>query len=298
MRGMSLEFNTVALVGKYQSADIVDTLTRLARFARDAGAQVWIETETAAATGLTGREETASFERIGEFADLVIVLGGDGTMLMAARRVAPHTVPLLGINLGRLGFLTDVGHDEMLERVGEILTGRYLRERRILLEAEVLRAGERVFADTALNDVVLSRGEIGRMIEFELHVDGEYIYSQRSDGMIVATPTGSTAYALSANGPLLHPRLAGIVLVPLCPHALTHRPLALAQDSTVELVIRPGHDARIHFDGQTLFDAREGDRIVLRRSPQTVTLLHPEGYSYFAVLREKLHWSAVPQRPR
>jgi NAD+ kinase len=170
----------------------------------------------------------------------------------------------------------------------------YLRERRVLLEAEVWRDGERVFSNMALNDIVLSRGEIGRMIEFELHVDGEYIYSQRSDGMIIATPTGSTAYALSANGPILHPRLAGIVLVPLCPHALTYRPLALAQDSVIELVVLEPRDAVVHCDGQTVFEVRPGDSLRVLRSKQGVTLLHPEGYSYFAVLREKLHWSALP----
>ena len=292
---MSLEFNTVALIGKYQSAEMAGALQEMAQFVRAAGAHVWFEAETANAIGLAGDEEIACFERIGESADLAIVLGGDGTMLNAARRLASYTVPLVGINQGRLGFLTDVARGEMLPRVGEILAGKYLRERRSLLEAEVLRDGVPVFATKALNDVVLSRGEIGRMIEFELHVDGEFIYSQRSDGIIVATPTGSTAYALSANGPILHPRLAGIVLVPLCPHALTFRPLALAHDSEVELVVSPQHGARVHFDGHTLFDAHGGDSVRLRRSSQSVTLLHPEGYSYFAVLREKLHWSASPR---
>jgi len=222
-------------------------------------------------------------------------VGGDGTLLAAARRLAAHTLPLLGINQGRLGFLTDIGRGEMLERVGEILDGKYLRERRVLLEAEVLRGGEPVFSSVALNDVVVSRGEVGRMIEFELTVDSEYIYSQRSDGIIVATPTGSTAYALSANGPILHPRLAGIVLVPLSPHGLTYRPIALSHDSVVDIMIVAPHDARIHYDGQTLFDAHGGDCVRVRRSFQSVTLLHPPGYSYFAVLREKLHWSSTPR---
>lgn len=291
---MSEEFRIIALVGKYQSADVAEALSRMAGFLQGRGLEVWLEAETAQSVGHAGSVRVASFDEIGEGADLVIVMGGDGTMLTAARALAGHTLPLIGVNQGRLGFLTDVPHDEMLARVGEILDGQYLRERRSLLEVELWREGACIHSGMALNDIVLSRGEIGRMIEFELHVDGEYIYSQRSDGMIIATPTGSTAYALSANGPILHPRLAGIVLVPLCPHALTYRPLALAQDSAVELVILGSRDAVVHCDGQTLFEAREGDRLRVVRSLQGVTLLHPEGYSYFAVLREKLHWSALP----
>lgn len=288
------EFKIIALVGKYQSADVAEALARMADFLQQRGLEVWLEADTAQAVGHDGSVRVANFDEIGEGADLVLVMGGDGTMLTTARMLAAYTLPLVGVNQGRLGFLTDVSHAEMFERVGEILGGQYLRERRSLLEVEQWRGGERIHTAMALNDIVLSRGEIGRMIEFELHVDDEYIYSQRSDGMIVATPTGSTAYALSANGPILHPRLAGIVLVPLNPHALTYRPLALAQDSVVDLVILGPRDGIVHCDGQTLFDAREGDRLRVLRSQQGVTLLHPEGYSYFAVLREKLHWSALP----
>lgn len=291
---MDDEFRIVALVGKFRSADVAESVMRMAAFLAARGLEVWLEAGTACAVGHTGSERVLSFEEIGEGADLVIVMGGDGTMLTAARALGVHQLPLVGVNQGRLGFLTDVSHAEMFERVGEIIDGRYLRERRSLLEIELWRAGERIHSGMALNDVVLSRGEIGRMIEFELQVDGEYIYTQRSDGMIIATPTGSTAYALSANGPILHPRLAGIVLVPLCPHALTYRPLALAQDSVVELKILGERDAMVHCDGQTIFEATAGDCIRVLRSQQGVTLLHPEDYSYFNVLREKLHWSALP----
>lgn len=289
------EFRTVALVGKYQSAEVAQALTALSAFLQTRGVSVLVDEDTARVVGGVGGAKAVSFEQISERADLAVVVGGDGTLLTAARRLATHTVPLLGINQGRLGFLTDVGRDEMLDRLGEILDGKYLRERRVLLEAEVLRGGQPVFTSVALNDVVVSRGEIGRMIEFELTVDGEYIYSQRSDGIIVATPTGSTAYALSANGPILHPRLAGMVLVPLSPHGLTYRPIALSHDSVVDIMIVAPHDARIHFDGQTLFDAHGGDCVRVRKSLQSVTLLHPPEYSYFAVLREKLHWSATPR---
>jgi NAD+ kinase len=289
------EFRTVALVGKYQSAEVAEALGRLSAYLQTRGVSVLVDEDTARVVGEVGGAQAVTFEQIAERADLAVVVGGDGTLLTAARRLAAYTVPLLGINQGRLGFLTDVGRGEMLDRLGEILDGQYLRERRVLLEAEVLRDGAPVFSSVALNDVVVSRGQIGRMIEFELTVDGEYIYSQRSDGVIVATPTGSTAYALSANGPILHPRLAGMVLVPLSPHGLTYRPIALSHDSTVDIRVIAPHDACIYFDGQTKFDARGGDCIRVKRSFQSVTLLHPPGYSYFAVLREKLHWSATPR---
>lgn len=288
------EFKIVALIGKYQTADVADALAQLIDFLAAQGIEVWLEAQTAQAVGHSGDTRIASFEQIGEAADLVVVVGGDGTMLTAARRLAAYTLPVVGVNQGRLGFLTDVGRDEMVERLGEVLAGHYLRERRILLEGEVWRDGEKVYSATAVNDVVLSRGQFGRLIEFELHIDGEYIYTQRSDGMIMATPTGSTAYSLSANGPILHPRLAGILLVPLCPHALTYRPLALAQDSVIDLVVRPPHDSPVHFDAQFPFVVKQGDRLRVQRSSLSVTLLHPAGYSYFAMLREKLHWSAEP----
>jgi len=148
-----------------------------------------------------------------------------------------------------------------------------------------------------LNDCVISKGESGRMIEFELHIDGEFVYFQRSDGIVISTPTGSTAYAMSANGPILHPKVSGIALVPLCPHALTHRPITVSDDCCIDLVIQPPHDARIHFDGQTRFDARAGDRICIARSEHSVCLLHPPGHSYFSTLREKLHWSSSARLP-
>lgn len=291
---MSEEFKIVALVGKYQSAEVADALAELIGFLEPRGIQVWLEEQTAHAVGHTGNTRVASFEQIGDSADLVVVVGGDGTMLTTARRLAPYTLPLLGINQGRLGFLTDVGRGEMLARLAEVLGGHYLRERRSLLEGEVWRDREKVFTSTAVNDIVLSRGEFGRLIEFELSVDGEYIYTQRSDGMIISTPTGSTAYSLSAHGPILHPRLAGILLVPLCPHALTYRPLALAQDSVIDLLMLPPHDSPVHFDAQSPFVVQQGDRLRVQRSTLSVTLLHPQGYSYFAMLREKLHWSAEP----
>ena len=284
-----------ALVGKYQSPDVAESLRLLAAYLRDKGLTVLVEEDTAASVGAPGFPP-ASFERIGNDADLAIIVGGDGTFLSAARRLAPYRVPLVGVNQGRLGFMTDVAREHMLDGMEDLLAGRFVREERILLEAEVRRGGERVQRALALNDVVMSKGEMGRMIEFELHVDGEFIYVLRADGMIMATPTGSTAYALSANGPILHPAMGAIAVVPLCPHGLSYRPITISDGSVIELVLLNPHDAMVHFDGQVRCDARAGDRLVVRRAPETIAFLHPPGYSYFAMLREKLHWSAIPKR--
>jgi NAD+ kinase len=216
-------------------------------------------------------------------------------MQHTARRLVAYGVPLAGVNLGRLGFLTDIALNDAQRGLGEIIAGRYTEESRFMLDAEVLRGGTRVFHTLALNDVVVNKGDLGRMIEFDLSIDGEYVYTQRSDGMIVSTPTGSTAYAMSANGPILHPSVGGIALVPLCPHALTARPITLPDHCRIDIELLPPQDARVHFDGQARFDLRAGDVVRMTRSAQSLRLLHPESYSYFAMLREKLHWSATPR---
>ncbi len=288
-------FRSIALVGKYQSKEVAAALASLAAFLRERGMEVLIEQGTASSTGTAGYV-VAPYEEIGSRADLAVVLGGDGTMLNTARRLAGYGVPLVGVNQGRLGFMTDIARGHMLEKVGDVVEGRYVEEHRLMLDAEVLRGGERVFHNLALNDVVVNKGDLGRMIEFQLHVDGEYIYNQRSDGMIVCTPTGSTAYALSANGPILHPSVHGIALVPLCPHALSNRPITLGDQSIIDITLVHPHDARVHCDGQTHFDARAGDTVRIVRSKCSITLLHPPGYSYFDMLREKLHWSEPPKR--
>lgn len=293
---MNSGFVRVALIGKYQSRDIAESLSRLVDFLRGRGLTPLIEQATAGSTGTTGCA-VASYEEIGAGADLAVVLGGDGTMLHTARRLAEYGVPMVGVNQGRLGFMTDISRDEMIPRLADMLDGRYTRENRFLLQAQVLRGGERVLQALALNDVVVNKGDLGRMIEFELAVNGEFIYNQRSDGMIVSTPTGSTAYALSANGPILHPAVAGIALVPLCPHALSNRPITVPQDAVIEIRVAPHHDARVHCDGQTRFDLRAGDAVHIARSRHSICLLHPEGYSYFAMLREKLRWSESPRWP-
>ncbi len=290
----SKTISTAALIGKYRSSEIAESVLALAAYLRGQGVKVLVEGGTADSM-VTGDYAPISYETIGAEADVAIVIGGDGTMLDAARRLAQYDVPLVGVNQGRLGFMTDISRHDMLTGIGDLLAGRFIEERRFLLDATVRRDGDLMFHVLAFNDVVVNRGELGRMIEIEVKVDGEFLYVLRADGMIVATPTGSTAYALSANGPILHPSVPGIAVVPLCPHALSNRPITIPDKSVVELTLLPPYDASMHFDGQARFDAKAGDCVRVAKADQTVTLLHPPGYSYFAMLREKLHWSAVPK---
>ncbi len=291
---MSPAFRSIALIGKYKSPDIAESLITLADFLHGRGVAVLVEEGTAALVGAVAYP-VASYQAIGERADLAIILGGDGSMLTAARQLAQSPVPLVGVNQGRLGFMTDFAQDTMLTGIGDLLDGRYKSEERFLLDAEVLRAGVRAFHTLALNDVVVNKGDLGRMIEFAVSIDGEFIYNQRSDGLIIATPTGSTAYALSANGPILHPAVPGIALVPLCPHALSNRPITVSDSSHIEIVVHPPHSARIHADGQARYELASGDLVRVARSRHSIRFLHPLGYSYFAMLREKLHWSETPR---
>lgn len=292
---MTQEFKTVALIGKQGSPDVAESLSALAAFLHGRGLQVLIGTGDPSGERIEACRAVDD-ATMGAEADVAIVVGGDGTMLNAARRLAEHDVPLVGVNLGRLGFMTDIARQGMIEGIEQLLAGRFSAERRLLLEAGVWRDGKRIFDTLAFNDVVVSKGDAGRMIELEVSVDDEFLQVLRADGMIVATPTGSTAYALSANGPILHPKVAGIALVPLCPHALSNRPITLSDRSRVDLRLIAPYDGRVHCDGYARLDARAGDSVRVERSTHDVTLLHPPGYSYFAMLREKLHWSPTPRR--
>ena len=291
---------TIALVGKYHSLEIAESLRRLAEYLHVRGVTVFIERETAEHIGRQvdlARWVTCGFNDIGAHADLAIVLGGDGTMLNAARRLARYRVPLVGVNQGRLGFMTDIARDDMLTCMDDLLDGRFTPENRMLLAAEVIRDGKEIASNLALNDVVVDKGAIGRMIEFELFIDGEFIFNLRSDGLIVSTPTGSTAYSMSAGGPILHPTLTGIALVPLCPHALSNRPIIVNDSADIELRITQADDPRVHFDGQVTLDLAKHDCVRLRRSEYAIYFLHPPGYSYFSMLRQKLQWSERPKGP-
>jgi NAD+ kinase len=290
-------FARIALIGRPGSPELAEPLSRLTAFLNTRGHAVVHEADTARLASLPG-VPTVAAERLGEAVDLAIVVGGDGTMLSYARQLAPHDVPLIGINQGRLGFLTDIPLARMESTLGAMLDGRYVEERRTLLHATVERAdGTREYAP-ALNDVVVNRGALGTMIECAVEIDGRFVYSMRADGVIVATPTGSTAYALSAGGPILAPEVPAFALVPVAPHALTHRPIAVPDSAVITIAINHGRDASVHCDGQAHFGLAEGDRVALSRAPHRARFLHPEGHDYFAMLREKLHWSETPERIR
>jgi NAD+ kinase len=287
---MKKTFRTAALIGKYNSPEIAKPLLELGGFLEERGVQVMIDRLTGSHVKEC-RYPVLALEELGARADLAIVLGGDGTMLNIARTFAPYDVALVGVNQGRLGFLTDISLDTMFETIGGILEGQYVTEDRMLLEAQIESGGERVFNVLAFNDVVVSKGVKGSMIEFEVLIDGEPIYTQRSDGLIVATPTGSTAYALSSGGPIVHPSLRVMALVPVCPHTLSNRPIVISSDCTVEILVHSADDARAHFDSHSHFELQEGDRVFARRYAHHIRLLHPVGHSYYGMLRQKLHWN-------
>lgn len=286
-------FHTVALVGRYNSPGIAAPLERLAQFLSGRGFKVTLEAETARAAPLSGYTQAAG-EALGRSVDLVIVLGGDGTMLSIARLLAPYDVPIIGINQGRLGFLTDIALSDMEPVLDDMLAGNYSEEARALLATDIVRQGTILGHALALNDVVLSRGESGGMLDCEVRIDGQFVYAMRADGLIVTTPTGSTAYSLSAHGPILHPHVPAFALVPVAPHALTNRPIAVSDNSHVVITLLRGPEAGLHCDGQAHFHLHEGDAIQVRRSPDRVRLLHPRGYDYYSMLRQKLHWSERP----
>ncbi len=286
-------FKTVALIGRYNTADIADSLLGLAGLLQQRGCAVLIEKETAANIGKNGFC-VADYPAIGAKADLAIVLGGDGSMLSAARHLAAHGVPLVGVNQGRLGFMTDIAFSQMPETIEVLLSGDYTVEERTMLEARVLRGDQEIFSTQALNDIVVNKGATGRMIEFLVYIDGQFVYDLRSDGIIVTTPTGSTAYALSSNGPILQPSVPGIALVPVCPHTLSNRPITVSDQCVIEITIKQrAIGASLHFDGQPHSELVVGDKLIVRRAAHSIRFVHPPGYSYYAMLREKLHWSEM-----
>ncbi|HZM34472.1 MAG TPA: NAD(+)/NADH kinase [Burkholderiales bacterium] len=273
---MAAALRRIALIGKLRSAESENLLRELRGFLEKRGCQVLAEGESSA--------------------DLAVVVGGDGSMLAAARELVRHGVPLVGVNLGRVGFMTDIGQEDMQTGMGAILEGRYSIEERALLDAEIRRGAQTVLRTIALNEAVVGKGAQGRLIEFELWLDGEFVYTLRADGMIVCTPTGSTAYALSAQGPILHPEVPALALVPLNPHTLSARPVSVSDRSTIEIRLVRALDAHAYLDGVAHAVLAEGDRLTLKRSADVLRFVHPPGYRYFATLREKLHWSEAPLR--
>jgi NAD+ kinase len=297
---MTAPFRNVAIFAKPRTEGnrpaLRQVLLHIVRLVELAGLTPMIEAGTREAVDL--REfDGHPISALGQKADVAIVLGGDGTMLGIARELSAYRVPLIGINFGRLGFITDIGLDDMPDVLAEMLAGRFERDRRPLLEAEVLREGASVYRGRAFNDVVVSHGTAGGIVGLTVRVNGVTMYSQRADGIILATPTGSTAYALSASGPILHPSLAGLVLVPVAPHTLSNRPITLPDTVVVEIELTEMRDASAHFDMQLFSPLQPGDIVRAHLSPDQVTLLHPAGYNYFETLRRKLHWNVLSGEP-
>jgi NAD+ kinase len=287
---MKSQFRHVALIGKYHAQGSRSALEEIAHFLHAQGCEVALERDTASNTGLT-QYPVLDVAAVGAHCDLALVVGGDGTMLGIGRQLAQFGVPLVGINQGRLGFITDIAFEDFQTALGPMLRGEYEEDRRWMIQAEVVRDGRCVFSATAMNDVVVNRGASAGMVELRVEVDGRFVANQRADGLIIATPTGSTAYALSAGGPLLHPSISGWVMVPIAPHTLSNRPIVLPDTGEITVEIVAGRDASANFDMQSLASLLHGDRITVRRSEYQMRFLHPKGWSYFDTLRKKLHWN-------
>ncbi|MFI5444541.1 NAD kinase [Polaromonas sp. UC242_47] len=287
---MKSQFRHVALIGKYHAQGSRSALEEIASFLHTQGCEVALEEETASNTGLT-QYPVLNVADVGKQCDLALVVGGDGTMLGIGRQLAQFGVPMVGINQGRLGFITDIAFEDFQAALGPMLRGEFEEDRRWMMQAQVMRDGRCVFNATAMNDVVVNRGATAGMVELRVEVDGRFVANQRADGLIIASPTGSTAYALSAGGPLIHPSIAGWVLVPIAPHTLSNRPIVLSDAGEITVEIVAGRDASANFDMQSLATLLHGDRITVRRSEFQMCFLHPKGWSYFDTLRKKLHWN-------
>ncbi len=290
---MTLQFSKIGLLGKHNNPEVRSTLASLLLFLESKNLSVIMEEHCAQAM-FDLKVQKCPREQLGTLCDLVIVVGGDGSMLDAARAVVDHDIPVLGINRGRRGFLTDISPQALTQSLEPILKGAYQEEPRFLLEMELLRDNQKIETGIALNDVVLYSGDIARMIEFEVYIDQKLVYRQRADGIICATPTGSTAYALSGGGPILHPALPAIVLVPMHPSTLSNRPIVIDSNVPAEIHIMPDNllNPRLSCDGQVHFNAKPNDRIIVHRKKKELRLLHPNDYDYYNTLRTKLGWSA------
>jgi len=286
-------FKRVALVGKFQADGISKVLDQLSELAKIQGCSTWIEEGTAKFT----KNEHLPTIKVNEMQgniDVVIVIGGDGTLLGVGRHLAGANIPVIGINMGRLGYMTDIPLQEVSSILPQMLAGFYESDSRDLLVASVIRNGEITHQGLALNDVVVNRSSLTGMVELTVKVNDSFMYNQRSDGLIVATPTGSTAYSLSSGGPILHPRVDGMVLTPIAPHALSNRPIVLPNDVEILIEVAGGKDVNAHFDMQSLSILQVGDQVSVKKSNKRVTLLHPKGHSDYKTLREKLHWNEYP----
>ena len=283
-------FAQVALVGNDRDARVVETMQILAVHLHARGRKVFAESDSAVDFGTT-RIERRSTDKLAADANLVVAIGGDGTMLHAARLASPYSVPVLGVNRGRLGFLADIGSQDVRDRLDEILDGRFVQDKRAMLTA-TLTSARSTLSGQALNDVVLQKWQTGRTLDFETWIDGRYVNTHRADGLVVATATGSTAYALSCGGPILYPELDALVLAPICPHTLSDRPIVVRSSAQIEIRVleRLETKAQVICDGVSLGELALDDKLVVGPAKTRVTLLHPEDHDYFRILRSKLRW--------
>jgi NAD+ kinase len=288
---MSTRFSRVGLMGRTPDPEVSRLVGKLATQLAAAKAEVLLDE----ALGATPPARALPLKELAAQADLLIVVGGDGTLLKAAHAVAARPIPLVGVNLGRLGFLADITPEKLQDDIAAILKGEYSSEERLMLGSRVLRAGGAEDFAPVLNDVVVQKADGGRLIEFETRVDGHILTAYRADGIVVATPTGSTAYALSGGGPILHPAMDAITLVPICPHTLGDRPIVVAGASEIEIRVTDTHGGRaqVTWDGQHAQPLAVGERVTVKRSARPITFIHPRGYDYYRILRTKLHWGST-----
>lgn len=288
---MVASFSHIGIIGKYADSSVSETLRALTDYLKSRDLPILLDDATAEVWPDHGLE-IASRDHLGQQCDLAIVVGGDGTFLNAARSLAHHDIALLGLNLGRLGFLTDISPNGMQAKLDEIFAGQYTEEERFLLQCRVIRDGEQISQSDAFNDVVVHKWDVARMIEVDAYINGTFVYTLRSDGLIVSTPTGSTAYALSGGGPIMQPCLNAVILVPICPHTMSNRPIVVDANTVVEIVVKGQGQvhAQISCDGQINLGVVAGDRIQIRKKEHPVTMIHPVDHDHFHILREKLNW--------
>lgn len=284
-------FKTIGLIGKYADPSVGDALVSLHDYFDANNCEVLLDESTAAVFS-SHDMEIVTRNQLGERSDLVIIVGGDGTLLSAARSLVGFGVPLLGINLGHLGFLVDLCAIDVHLALDDILAGQYTEENRFLIISEIERDGDYFGGGNAFNDVVIHKSDVARMIEIETYIDDKFVHSMHADGLIISTPTGSTAYSLSGGGPILYPSLNVMELVPICPHTMSNRPVVISGDSEIDIVVsdRFSTQAQVTYDGQINFNLLPGDHVKIMRHPKHITILHPKTYDYFEILRAKLHW--------
>jgi len=293
---MTSSFKTIGLIAKKSDPQVVAVLNTLHHYFTQRNMAVFVEQETAEL--LDTKAKVMNWSGFSQHCDLAVVIGGDGTLLAAARALGNTKTPLLGVHMGRLGFLADITPKVMIEQLNDVLAGHYISEKRALLKGTVIRNDETIFETHALNDIVVHKWASSRMVELETFIDGAFVSTERSDGLIVSTPTGSTAYALSGGGPIVHPSLNAVILVPICPHTLSHRPIVVSGDSLIELVITDTNlnSVKLSCDGQSTIEIINGDKILLEKSEQCTYLIHPEEHDHFHTLRTKLGWGTTPYR--